>query len=172
VRTYRLVPGGSSLETEVRSSLHPIHGRASELRGEVRGEFDADGRPRLDQPHGGWVEIPVQAIRSGSRLNDMEMQRRADARRHPTIRFEVTRVWPVDGSADRYRAAIDVSARGQTRRIEEDFVMKRNGSRLELEGEHTFDMRDFGVNPPRILTLKVEPEVKVRVRLVAEEQPG
>jgi polyisoprenoid-binding protein YceI len=167
-----VLSGSSSVETEIRSSMHPIHGRASEVSGQVSGEFDADGRPLLDQPHSGWVEIPVQAIRSGSRLNDMEMQRRADARRYPTIRFEVARAWPVDGTGDRYRATIDVTARGQTRRIEEDFVLRRSGSRLELEGEHTFDMRDFGVNPPRILTLKVEPEVRVRVRLVADEQPG
>jgi hypothetical protein len=31
-------------------------------------------------------------------------------------------------------------------------------------------MRDFGVNPPRILTLKVDPAVRVRVRLVADEE--
>jgi hypothetical protein len=33
-------------------------------------------------------------------------------------------------------------------------------------------MRDFGVNPPRILTLKVEPEVNVEAHLVAEEEGG
>lgn len=172
MKTYRVLPGSSSVETEIRSSLHPIKATASDLSGQIRGEFDAEGRPQLDRPHSGRVEIPVQAIRSGSRLNDMEMQRRADARRYPTIRFEVAKAWPVDGTGDRYRAAIDVTARGQTRRIEEDFVLRRSGRRMELEGEHTFDMRDFGVSPPRILTLKVEPEVRVRVRLVADEQPG
>jgi polyisoprenoid-binding protein YceI len=159
------------METEVRSSLHPIHSQTSELSGEVKGEFDAGGRPRLDLPHGGWVEIPVGAIKSGSRLNDTEMQRRAEVGRYPKIRFEVTRAWPLDGTG-RYRASVDVTAHGQTRRIEEDFALRGDGRRLVLEGEHIFDMRDFGVNPPRIFTLKVEPEVRVRVRLVADEQPG
>lgn len=161
-------PGSSAIETVVRSSLHPIRSQAGALSGEVRGEFDAEGRPRLDLPHGGWVEVLVADIKSGNRLNDMEMQRRADAGRYPTIRFEVTKAWAVDGS-DRYRASVDVTAHGQTRRIEEDFKFGLDGGRLVLEGEHTFDVRDFGVSPPRIFTLRVEPQVKVRVRLVAEE---
>jgi polyisoprenoid-binding protein YceI len=163
-----VVPGSSSIETEVQSSVHPIHGKATELTGVIEGDFDAGGRPKLDSPHGAWVEIPVEAIRSGNRLNDIEVRRRADAGRYPNIRFEVDKAWVVDGT-DRYRAAVRVTARGQTRSIEEDFVLERDGRRLVLEGEHTFDMRDFGMNPPRIFTLKVEPEVKVSVRLVADE---
>ena len=166
---FRVVPGPSSIDTEVRSSVHPIHGRATELAGVVEGEFDGDGRPLLDQPHGGWVEIPVEAIRSGNRLTDLEMQRRADVGRYPTIRFEVRRAWPVNGT-DRYRAAVSVTARGRTQSFEEDFQLRRNNGRLVLDGQHTFDMRDFGVNPPRILTLRVEPQVMVSVRLVAQEE--
>lgn len=168
--TFRVVPGSSSIETEVSSSVHPIHAKVSELSGEVRGEFDADGKPQFDQPHGGWVEIPVRAIKSGSRINDMEMQRRAEAGRYPTIRFEVTRAWQDGGGG--CRASVDVTAHGRTRHIEGDFAFELDGRRLVLKGEHTFDMRDFGVEPPRIFTLKVAPEVKVRVHLVADEQTG
>lgn len=164
-------PGSSSIETEVRSSLHPIHSQAGALTGEVAGEFDSEGRLRLDLPHGGWVEVPVVELRSGSRLSDMEMQRRAEAGRYPVIRFEVTKAWRVNGS-DRYRASVDVIAHGRTRRIEEDFTLAIDGERVVLEAQHTFDIRDFGVSPPRIFMLKVEPQVKVRVRLVAEEQRG
>jgi polyisoprenoid-binding protein YceI len=163
------VPGSSSVETEVRSSVHPIHGRATALSGVLEGEFDRDGRPVLDQPHRAWVEIPVEAIRSGNRLTELEMQRRAEVGRYPTIRFEVSRAWPVNGS-DRYRAAVSVTAHGRTQAFEEDFQLRRDRGRLVLDGQHAFDMRDFGVNPPRILTLRVDPRVMVRVRLVAEEE--
>jgi polyisoprenoid-binding protein YceI len=166
--TRFLVAPGSSIDTEVRSSIHLIHGRATELRGVVEGEFDGDGRPRFEQPHGGWVEVPVEAIRSGNRLTELEMQRRAEVGRYPTIRFEVSRAWAVDG-ADRYRAAVSVTAHGRTQVFEEDFRFRRDGGRLVLQGQHTFDMRDFGVNPPSILTLRVEPQVTVSVRLVTEQ---
>lgn len=151
----------------MRSSLHPVHGTATELSGVIEADFDGDGTPLLDRPHSGWVEIPITAIRSGNRLTEIEMQRRADARRHPTIRLEVGRVWAVDGG---YRAAFTVTAHGCTQPAEEDFSLRRDGRRLVLEGRHVFDMRDFGVNPPRILTLRVDPHVKVSVRLVADEE--
>lgn len=165
---FRVVPGASSIDTEVRSSVHPIHGRATDVSGVIEGDFDG-GMPRFDQPHGGWVEVPVEAIRSGNRLTELEMQRRADVRRYPTIRFEVSRAWAMDGG-ERYRAAVSVTAHGRTRAFEEDFRFRRDGGRLVLDGQHVFDMRDFGVNPPRILTLRVEPQVRVSVRLVAEEE--
>ena len=41
---------------------------------------------------------------------------------------------------------------------------------LKLEGEHTFDIRDFGMEPPKILMLKVEPDVNVRVEIIAEKE--
>ncbi len=43
-------------------------------------------------------------------------------------------------------------------------------STLQLEGESTFDIRDFGMEPPRILLLRVHPEVKVRVAIVATKE--
>ncbi|HYW25217.1 MAG TPA: YceI family protein [Terriglobales bacterium] len=166
---FIVVPGSSSIDTEVESSIHPIHGRATDLSGVVEGEFDGEGRLRFDQPHGGWVEVPVEAIRSGNRLTELEMQRRAEAGRFPMIRFEVNRAWAVNGT-DRYRAAVSVTAHGRTQAFEEDFHYRRDGARLVLNGQHTFDMRDFGVNPPRIFTLRVEPRVRVSVRLVTEQE--
>jgi hypothetical protein len=38
---------------------------------------------------------------------------------------------------------------------------------IRLEGAATFDIRDFGMEPPRILVLRVEPEVNVRIELIA-----
>ena len=37
-------------------------------------------------------------------------------------------------------------------------------------GQSTFDIRDFGMEPPRILLLKVEPDVTVRVEIVATKE--
>ena len=39
-----------------------------------------------------------------------------------------------------------------------------------MTGESTFDIRDFGMEPPRILLLKVQPDVHVRVEIHAEKE--
>ncbi len=38
---------------------------------------------------------------------------------------------------------------------------------LLLEGGQRFDVRDWGLQPPRLGLLKVQPDIDVRVRLVA-----
>ena len=45
-----------------------------------------------------------------------------------------------------------------------------DGDTIRLAGESRFDVRDFGMEPPRILMLRVEPEVEVRVELVARRE--
>ena len=37
-------------------------------------------------------------------------------------------------------------------------------------GHDRFDIRDFGMEPPRVLVLKVDPEVDVRVEIVAVKE--
>ena len=37
---------------------------------------------------------------------------------------------------------------------------------IRLTGTSSFDIRDFGMQPPKVLLLKVEPEVQVRVEIV------
>jgi hypothetical protein len=81
----------------------------------------------------------------------------------------VDRAWPLNGDGG-CRAAFRVTAHGRTQSFEEGFRMRLEGGRLVIEGEHSFDMRDFDVKPPRFLTLKVEPEVTVRARIVADQE--
>lgn len=168
-RTFVITRGESTLETEVRSSVHPIHARSEELTGRVEGAFGDDGAPDLDEPHEGHVEVPVRSVLSGNRLNDAEMLRRAEAKRYPTLAFDVTGVTHDGG--DRYRGTVTITAHGRTRSQEVPFQLALDGDRLDLRAEHAFDMRDFGLQPPRILTLKVEPEVRVSVHVVARERP-
>jgi polyisoprenoid-binding protein YceI len=74
--------------------------------------------------------------------------------------------------AGRYRVSGDLTFHGVTRPVEgEVSVSMPDGDKtLVFEGEQTFDIRDFGVQPPKILMLKVHPDVKVRVRVVAEQE--
>ena len=38
---------------------------------------------------------------------------------------------------------------------------------IQLDGRSSFDIRDYGMEPPRMLMLKVEPVVDVRVEIFA-----
>jgi polyisoprenoid-binding protein YceI len=107
---------------------------------------------------------------SGNPLEDRELRRRIDARRFPTIDGDLTGMTDT-GQDGRYRVRGEVTFKGATRAYEKEMALTQDGTdRLRLTGESTFDIRDFGMDPPRILMLKVEPEVGVRVEIVAERE--
>jgi hypothetical protein len=62
-----------------------------------------------------------------------------------------------------------VTFRDVTRSVEDYMTLTAVDDRtIRVAGESTFDVRDFGMEPPRILMLRVEPDVKVRVEIFAE----
>jgi polyisoprenoid-binding protein YceI len=103
-------------------------------------------------------------------VEDGEMMRRVDARRYPTIRGVVTDV--TESSPGRYRMLGDLTFHGVTRAVEGEVSLSQpdGDHTIVFEGEQTFDIREFGVQPPKILMLKVHPDVKVRVRVVAQQE--
>jgi hypothetical protein len=67
----------------------------------------------------------------------------------------------------------DLAFRGVVRRCDDEMTISVVDDRtLRLEGRSTFDIRDFGMDPPRILMLRVHPEVAVRIEIVAERAEG
>lgn len=169
MKRFRILPERSRVETEMTSNVHPIHATANDLSGAIEGEVGPDGLPDFGAPHRAHLRLAVEGMVSGNRLQDMEMQRRMEARTYPTIEVTIERAW-LPGGDGQPRASFEVSACGRSRSYEENFSVRVDGRRLIVEGEHAFDMRDFGVSPPRFLALKVNPEVRVRVRLEAEEE--
>jgi hypothetical protein len=41
---------------------------------------------------------------------------------------------------------------------------------VALSGGSRFDIRDFGMEPPKVMMLKVQPEVDVSIDIVAEKE--
>jgi polyisoprenoid-binding protein YceI len=134
----------------------------------VRGTIDAeivDGR--VARLSGGHIEVPVATLKSGNALEDAELQRRIDARRYPTIAGEVRRADAVDDEG-RFRVEGEIIFHGVTQTVIGDVQASADGMRIVVDGEHVFDVREFGIKPPRILMLRVEPDVRVSIKLVAE----
>ena len=106
----------------------------------------------------------------GNPLEDQELRRRIDARRYPTIEGALTDMHET-GQDGRYLVRGDVTFKGSTRSYEDEMAVSQDDDgTLRLTGESIFDIRDFGMDPPRILMLKVEPEVGVRVEILAERE--
>jgi hypothetical protein len=170
VARYRIVPSRSQVWIDARSNVHPIRSRSDGLEGFV--DLDSDGVGHVDpgrQPAGG-LSFAVARLTSGKGLEDRQLQKRVDARRFPTIDGVLTGMTPsrIDGT---YRVSGALSFRGVTQHCEDEMTVEFFGDRtVALAGRSTFDIRDFGMQPPKILMFKVEPIVQVRVEIVAERE--
>ena len=167
---YQVVAEESTVEIGARSSVHPIRTRTDGLVGFVALAFDGAGSLDLTVAPAGELSLPVERLRSGNPLEDRELRRRIDARHHPTIAGLLTGIEPTD-RAGCYLVTGDLTFRGVTRSAADEMEIEQvDGDTIRLAGESRFDVRDFGMEPPRILMLRVEPEVEVRVELVARRE--
>jgi polyisoprenoid-binding protein YceI len=129
------------------------------------------GNVNLAVEPAGHLELPVDRLTSGNLLEDRELRRRIDARRFPTIAGDLRAMQPVDEQRvdGQYLVSGDLTFRGVTRSHTDRMTIEAlDDGTIQLSGRTTFDIRDFGMQPPRILMLKVLPDVGVRVEIVAE----
>jgi len=168
---YRIVPEKSHVWIDARSNVHPIHSSTDGLEGFVELELGADGEVDLEaKPPSGKLSLPVSRLSSGNGMEDRELQKRIDARRFPTIDGVITLVERSAGGST-YRVNGDVTFRGVVRSHSDEMTISSSGdSTIELAGSSSFDIRDFGMEPPRILVLKVQPDVEIRVEIIAEKE--
>ena len=164
---FRISPQRSELWAEARSSLHPVRVHTSGLEGVVEAESE-DGQPRLATPT--YVEVETQRLRSGNPLVDGELQRRLDSRKYPQIRGELTRSASGNGAGTSLLTG-ELTLHGVTRSLDVEVTVRQLDPRtLEIEGSREIDMRDFGLPPPSFLMFRMQPDVQVRAKLVAERE--
>jgi DNA-binding PadR family transcriptional regulator len=170
LRRYRLLEDRSVILVDVRSSVGPISFGALGVRGWVDAAVP-DGAVRLARAGvAAQVRLAVEDLRCGNSLYDAELLRRIDARQYPWVTVELRGCTPL-GPTNRCRVAGDVTFHGVTRSAE-GTVSAEVGpdGRLVVDGEQAFDIRDFDLDSPTVLMLRIYPDV--RVRLHVEAVPG
>lgn len=164
---YEIAPDTSEVWIEATSSVHPIHSHTTGLRGWIDLTFGADGSVDTDRTVGAVIEMPVDLLSSGNPLETRELRRRIDARRYPTIEGRLDALEARE-PADTYLTRGVVTFRGQSCTQEGEIrITQQSPGAVAVSGESAFDVRDFGMDPPRILMLRVHPIVTVRIALVA-----
>lgn len=159
---YELL-AGSRPSISASSSVHPIEVQASD----VRGGFEADPADGefVVQP-GAHLEVEVRDLSSGNVLVDRETRRRLDPRTHPVLAARLTAAEPAGPGVLACRGT--VAFQGHTEPVEGELSVRRVAAgELSLSGEQRVDVRRWGVHPPRLLLLKVDPVVTVALELRA-----
>ncbi len=163
---YRTSPELSTVTIIGETSLHPITVNVTPdgwiEAGVKNGEFIAGSGLT------GEVEIAVIEFRSGNPLVDRETRRRLDAKRYPTIRGELSEVVSLDGSRATVKGV--VTFLGEDVELEGDLnIADSSDTAINLVGDGQMDVQWWGLEPPTLLVLKMEPVVSVSVDLYFEQ---
>lgn len=166
--TYQVNAGKSSVEIRGKSSIHPIHAtlRPDSVSGTIEACI-ADGEIDLAKDTTGHIEFPVEAMGFGNAMYDRELPKRLDTRTYPAVSFGLERI---DAAASGcYRIGVAVAFHGVEKVIEGELRLEvPDENTLVATGEQKFDIRDFGVEPPKKLGMKVHPEFTIAMSVVAE----
>jgi len=168
VTRYDVDSVNSSLAIEARSTLHAVRAAASALTGYVVAGWNSDGSLAAAPAPIVHVEFPIDQVRSGNAMQDREMRRLVDAGRFPKASGDLRSVDPI-APPGRYRASGEITLVGRSRTYAGEFTMKNDEGIVTVEGELSIDIRDFGLKPPSLLILKVDPVLRVILRLVARK---
>ena len=164
---YSIVPDRSQVWIDARSNVHPIHSSTSGLEGYVELDLGPSGTIDPATAPAGRLSLAVDRLKSGNRMEDRELQKRIDARKFPRIEGQLEQITP-NGSNATYRVSGEVTFRGVSRQHQDHMdITAVDDKTIRLAGESSFDIRDFGMQAPKVLLLKVEPQVQVRVEIYA-----
>lgn len=158
----------SSVQVAADSSVHPITAEIHGLRGEATCEV-ADGAPVPGPGTAGWIEGDVAQLETGKKLEDIALRKQIDAKKFPTVRYEVR---SVEGTGGSFKVTGAFTFHGQTKEFTDDCSARIDGGQLMVDAEHTVDIRDFGVKPFKVLTLSIQPEVTLTLHLIGAESGG
>jgi polyisoprenoid-binding protein YceI len=139
--------------------VHAISIRSEEPAGDVSLE---SGR--------GTLVIPVGSLRTGQLLQDLELRRQLQARRHPTIDAVLHTLARNDDGT--YSASGDITFMGVTASADGMVTITEVDDGLTIAGEAVIDVTAFEFTPPNVLGLKVDPHVTVRIDLHATPAPA
>jgi hypothetical protein len=165
---YRIAPDRSEVVIDARSNVHPIHQQARGIEGHVDVEVRTDGSLDLAAPVAAELTLAVDRLAARNPLETFELRRRIDARGFPVISGQLDS-FRATATAGVYLARGHVTFRGVTCPAEDEIRVTGLGDgALRIEGTHEFDIREFGMQPPRVLMMHVEPLVSVRLDVAAE----
>ena len=166
VTHYVVDEASASVTFAATSSVHSIRSTGS-----ASGWFEAarDGGVLSDAAGvAGPLEVPLEGFSSGNPLVDREMKRRLGSGANPRIIADLVSAVQTDVGGMTLTGTIGFLG---TEVLVEGEVMLRDGARLV--GTGGFDVRWWGLEPPRLLMLRVDPIVTVEIDLplIAQPQP-
>ncbi len=157
--TWRVVPEESYLRFSGSTSLQDFHGSATV----VGGVLDTDP----DHP-GGYIEADATTMDTGASRRDRRMHAEVmRSKNFPTVRFDLR---AVDPTPDGMIARGTWTMRGIARELAIPVRVAR-GDTVHAIASFILDIRRWDIDPPRVMVVAVDPDVRVEIDLLLRAEP-
>ena len=163
---YSVSRTDSVLTFAAKSTLHAVNGKNTMLDGYIEAGLNEDGKLIFDPLPVMHLDFLVEQLRSGNTVLDQQMWKLIDSKRFPRITADLRTLVPTDAPF-RFTGTGDITLSGRVKRYAGDIAFSVRGTDLIFEGDLDVDIRDFGLTPPNLLIIRVDPVVKVHLHLVA-----
>ncbi|MEP5255152.1 MAG: YceI family protein [Winogradskyella arenosi] len=160
-QNYILNNSSSTLEVQGTSSLHDWTLETEDQSGKlVLAEGDAFNISTLN------LTVVAESLKSGKSAMDKNTYKALKTDDHKTMLFNLVSVKEIKTvSATSYKVSVSgkMTIAGVTKTISVDLTANLQGSNVILEGNKTFKMTDFGIDPPKALlgTIKTGDDITI-----------
>jgi polyisoprenoid-binding protein YceI len=166
---YVVVPDASGVLVRARSTVGPIDFATMAIDGYLEGEA-ADGAFRAEPQPRSELTLDLRLLTSGNSVYDAELARRLNLSAHPLGTIVLGGIRPLAG-AGRYSVYGHLTLHGVTKMMEGSVsAVFDDEGRCSVSGEQVFDIRDFQIEAPSLLMLRIFPDVRVNLTLLFEPQ--
>jgi hypothetical protein len=167
--TFDVLPGRSAVLVKARSNVGPI----SFATTDIEGTFSAVVKDRQLVTDGlveGHLMVSLKALTSGNILYDTELRRRIDTRRFPSAILDLQSATRTEDQTG-YELNSTIELHNVTRSISGSVSVEISPQNTVIvRGEQTLDVRDFNLEAPATLALKIYPDVWVELHLEGQAQ--
>lgn len=150
---------------EARSNVGAVSFGSTEVSGVIEAVREGDVVDTSQGPSAR-LTVPLASLTSGNALYDAELQKRLAVQRYPIVTIELTEA--ESGGGPSYHVSGNVTIHGVTATLSGGVELSfPEPDAVLVTGEHVIDIRDFDIDVPSVLMLRIYPDVKVSLQLLA-----
>ncbi|WP_223034107.1 YceI family protein [Hanstruepera marina] len=163
---FNLNNGKSSMSIFGTSSLHDWEETVEEQSGTIK--LNTEGQISITALN---ISIVAESIKSGKSAMDKNTYKALDTKNHKYITFKMYESKKIiDLGNSEYQVIVSgkLSVSGVTKTVDLSFKMKVTADTVTLEGEKTFNMKDYGIEPPKALlgTITTGEDVTIKFKSI------
>jgi len=159
----RLVSG--TLSFDGKATAGDFTGTTNSVTGQLTGAAD------LSAVHG-WVEAPVESLKTGDRKRDKDLNKSMDSNRYPTLRFELSQIAPKQSAGDSVPVTLlgTLILHGVSRRVELPAAIEFRGTTARVRSDFPVNLKDYRIGglSKMLGLLKMHENIEVHVNLSFE----